>query len=1054
MKKLFLLLMLVLLLPSALAFDFDNVKEFESTGHYGIIRIKNMFGLGSVLAEFELLNNTDYCMKDCWAEGTATLYDNERLFRSIKFEDKNKEKKDVQKYKVKFYLWEVDKWKKYDGEELPAGTYSWRIEGKKDGTESIDWITNAFGIDLDDWAWWNATYNKRIHFEINASNTENVYNYPLHLPFNCVADCSDTGSEIALLVDDTDIVQQINVTTISSQYFNVTFKYNLTANTNLTVYGYFNNLTPVTIYDTDYNTVFYEYYEDFSTDVFATGDWNTTNPTNAYVNLTEGVLKMWDTDTTTAFTQPNHTRYPFLDILDNESVSNVRIRVNYSVAGGNIISSAYILYNRTSVYNTAYLQLFTQYSTTAGEKWYNTSAYTGITTNEPVVNVYQNWEYNMYNTTYSGFEVDGTELYLYNHPAGLPQTQIGMIQLYEGSVGGVDNPRYDVDYVEIYKNGLSPVISSSAPEQSPKNNTVFGLTIYPSTAYTNDTLICNYTVRDDDDSKQMVSLVQWYNGTNLIETDVDLPPPYVTNGTVVTETLSAETRKNEVWTCSAQLFSPYPTVYGDQVNITKTISNWVPTTPSIVSPADNYNTIGSTTLTCDGSIDIDPQDAIMYEFYGDTSNPPTTLLQNSTSTTATFTLTDGVPNYWRCLAHDNQSRSSYIATRSINAGTAYQCSTPVVNATQSHSLYFDFNNESNILQNLTVDYEASLVFSNPSNINENFTLNTTLTAVQNVSYCLSPANSTFRLDAGIRYVEGSSDPRYYYFRNQNVSNNTLSISMYSLITSLATPITFTVESNLGSQLENYLIEVYRHYLGTSDYELIAMGKTSIEGKDVIFLRQGDVDYGFIVRDTNGLIVLNRKTIDKKLDATSLTLKLGAGTSIGDILDVLDGLETELTFTNSTSTFSYTFSDPSGTTTSTKLRITHRTAKSEQVLLDETFSGNTAIKNYTIPSVSGSYIATVIRTDTEGNRYNIKNLIAGRPTAKLADFVGIDGVVATVWIFLTFAFMFINPVLVAVISFIGLLFSLMMGLLNIPTSALVGFGILVVGIIVMQMKRRT
>jgi len=54
---LFSVFFVLLLVGTVSAFEFDNIKNFESSGNYGKITIKNMFGWGSDLAEIEL-----YCI--------------------------------------------------------------------------------------------------------------------------------------------------------------------------------------------------------------------------------------------------------------------------------------------------------------------------------------------------------------------------------------------------------------------------------------------------------------------------------------------------------------------------------------------------------------------------------------------------------------------------------------------------------------------------------------------------------------------------------------------------------------------------------------------------------------------------------------------------------------------------------------------------------------------------------------------------------------------------------------------------------------------------------
>ncbi|MBI2550033.1 hypothetical protein HYV83_02530 [Candidatus Woesearchaeota archaeon] len=83
------------------------------------------------------------------------------------------------------------------------------------------------------------------------------------------------------------------------------------------------------------------------------------------------------------------------------------------------------------------------------------------------------------------------------------------------------------------------------------------------------------------------------------------------------------------------------------------------------SPADNTKQGVSVALSCSAAGDLD-NDTVYYQFLGDTSNPPTTALQNSTDTSFTWSgLTRGTTYYWRCRTYDNESWGAYTGARSF-----------------------------------------------------------------------------------------------------------------------------------------------------------------------------------------------------------------------------------------------------------------------------------------------------------------------------------------------------------------------------------------------------
>lgn len=202
------LLMLVILNITLIsAADWDNVKSYNSETKE--IIITNSFGLGADLVKIKLTNNTYFCGKDCYAAGSTVLYVDGYLIDSIYFnhkegKDKWKEKP-IKDYKIYIqdgtkdkvvndysktckvtlgngsgqdctyniigsHIEQIPKWKKYNNEELLPGTYYWRIEGKKEIWETIDWIATWQGIEVDEWALWTTLGANTFVDDYNRAN--------------------------------------------------------------------------------------------------------------------------------------------------------------------------------------------------------------------------------------------------------------------------------------------------------------------------------------------------------------------------------------------------------------------------------------------------------------------------------------------------------------------------------------------------------------------------------------------------------------------------------------------------------------------------------------------------------------------------------------------------------------------------------------------------------------------------------------------------------------------------------------------------------------------
>lgn len=199
-KKIALAILFIMVFSAGIvsAWDWDNVKRYDDTGKYGTIRIVNALGLGGTIASYTLDYNTNLCFEDCYATGTAILYADARLFTQLKFKDTKGSLKQIETniiYIKEYYTEKEDIYDKdnktitgtkdvqksrlveYNGEILTAGTYEWRIEGKKGKSETIDWIasTDFGGFELSEWAWWSAPINTYEFSDAGAGSVCNTY---------------------------------------------------------------------------------------------------------------------------------------------------------------------------------------------------------------------------------------------------------------------------------------------------------------------------------------------------------------------------------------------------------------------------------------------------------------------------------------------------------------------------------------------------------------------------------------------------------------------------------------------------------------------------------------------------------------------------------------------------------------------------------------------------------------------------------------------------------------------------------------------------------------
>jgi len=199
----FFFLIIILMSNSVFGAEFDNKKTFDDKiGKYGMVTIDNWFGYGNTLTTLELKENTDVCAFDCSMETEIIMFKDGVLIDDIKFmtlkEDNSWIKQPIESYKfyiktgeqeinVDDYETQCDEseifsektqrmeklrkncqevligthketeylWKEYNlGDDVDAGNYYIKLEGRKKGERTVDWQITSQGKLIDDWALW------------------------------------------------------------------------------------------------------------------------------------------------------------------------------------------------------------------------------------------------------------------------------------------------------------------------------------------------------------------------------------------------------------------------------------------------------------------------------------------------------------------------------------------------------------------------------------------------------------------------------------------------------------------------------------------------------------------------------------------------------------------------------------------------------------------------------------------------------------------------------------------------------------------------------------
>ena len=280
---------------------FSNTIELEPSNTIfnetdGSIIVLN--SSGDPAAVHTLIKNTGQCLINCYAIIETTLFEPGMLAEDIEFRNKVGGTKEINDFKYFLnksdgYDIEVDDYsevcgndngtaycrqevsgshteevttydyQRYTGKVLPAGTYQWKIEGRKDPKESLDWVITSFGETLDEWAWWNSTWGNKREIQIREETGLSQTHYPVRLNITYTSEINSSWKDVRF-VDTNELIElDYYLWNTTSDYALIDVELNLIGGANTTIYIYYNNPAAST---TSSGTDTYTYFKDFSSD--------------------------------------------------------------------------------------------------------------------------------------------------------------------------------------------------------------------------------------------------------------------------------------------------------------------------------------------------------------------------------------------------------------------------------------------------------------------------------------------------------------------------------------------------------------------------------------------------------------------------------------------------------------------------------------------------------------------------------------------------------------------------------------------------------------------
>ena len=401
--------------------------------------------------------------------------------------------------------------------------------------------------------------------------------------------------------------------------------------------------------------------------------------------------------------------------------------------------------------------------------------------------------------------------------------------------------------------------------------------------------------------------------------------------------------------------------------------------------------------------------------------------------------------YWAYYVNDDlitESNYSHIvlAIQNLSVTDSEGCA-----AGLSEALHYDFKDEQNdTILNTTIDYIFRYGISND-------TLRTTAGSITSpsLSVCI---NSTVYNDYSLGYGEiqydssGYSDRRYYTFRGDRLSNTTINNTVHSLVSGSSTSFLFTIQQGDLSVYDDVYLTLNRWYPDEDTYKVVEMARTDDEGQTVMKVEIEDVDYRVGVYYQNGTLIYLAAPFRLVCIASPCSYSLIVPEDAGNSFENWKDLQVSLTFNTTDSIFTMIYNDPSQATDTINLSVYRDTGLSSLLICTDSSNAYTAVLTCNVSGYSGMLKAIGFRTASP------ETTIISRIVQ-----VGTTALSKTPALFLTFIIMIflvsigvVSPILTVILAVLAFIPALIFGIM--PLSILLL--IVIMGFIVISFMKRS
>lgn len=222
-------------------------------------------------------------------------------------------------------------------------------------------------------------------------------------------------------------------------------------------------------------------------------------------------------------------------------------------------------------------------------------------------------------------------------------------------------------------------------------------------------------------------------------------------------------------------------------------------------------------------------------------------------------------------------------------------------------------------------------------------------------YSTNPIYFIEDLPSGDYYVKYYASGYTYRFHYFTIAGTVSTLNLALLNTSSSTSVSVYVYDEFSNPVENANIYVYRYYLDTNSYKLVADRVTDFEGKSIFNLYLNDEFYKFYIYYDGEL---KEQTQGAYVTGTTLYFTINTGSPILQTYYSLEDIIYYVDFNSATNNFRFYFMDNTSTIVTQGCLELYKVTIAEETLMNETcVTGSSAVMYANAQNISGlRYVA--------------------------------------------------------------------------------------------------